>query len=109
MLDSLKRPADGGDEAVPFDQWRTVASWSRDHAEATGDARYCSIARALGTVASAFDEWGVLDTSSAAAIDHEVRTQLPAITTADEPGDGPLLARRLREDLVAPAAVQPAA
>lgn len=54
MLDLLQRLAEGGYRAVSFDRWRDLANWCWDYAEASGDARYCSLARGPGTVASAW-------------------------------------------------------
>lgn len=95
---TLSRLGAEGLAAVPGDQLTTLADWCEDWAEATGDARYCFIARALGAVAGwreEHDEAGGVPAEFLSEIDSLVRAELPAALAAETPSHGAHLAADL--------------
>ncbi len=95
---TLSRLGAEGLAAVPQDQLTTLADWCQDWAEATGDARYCFIAKALSAADSwreEHDEAGRVPEDLLAEIDTLVRTELPTALAAETPSHGARLAADL--------------
>jgi ketol-acid reductoisomerase len=95
---TLSRLGVEGLAAVSGEQLTTLADWCQDWAEATGDARYCFIAKTLSAVDAwreHHDEAGGVPAELLLAIDALVRAELPAALAADTPSHGAHLAADL--------------
>lgn len=95
---AIRRVCDNGLESAPAT--RDLEAWCWDHAEATGDARFCGLARALGQVADTWDAYGALPANVAADIAAVFAQHLPDILDVSTPEEGAGLARLLREDVI---------
>jgi hypothetical protein len=100
-LTTLHRLADGGLDALPVDHWADLSAWCWDWAEASGDARFCSLARAL----TAVDEWmsahGVVPDDVWRNIDRVCREDLPGVLAPSDPTAAAALGRQFRQRVLA--------
>jgi hypothetical protein len=80
---------------------RDIAEYCWDKGETTGDGRYCSLWRSLDTIADALEQSGALPSSTIQYIDEVLKRRLPSILQANTPEIGALLARAMREELLA--------
>lgn len=78
------------------DLWR----WCWDWCEATGDARFCSLAETFRAIDQWWDEYHVVSTTLAATIEQQLLRGLPAVLSAPSPEDGCHFARLLRQDVL---------
>ena len=99
---TLRRLAVEGIAATPGDDLTVLALWCRDFCEASGDARYCSVADTL----TALDQWrqqhdesGGVPTGLLRDIDQVIQAWLPDVLDADVPADASQLARTLRQEV----------
>ena len=98
----LKRLAEHGIVALlPVGRLRDTAEYCWDRGETTGDARYCSLWRALDPIAEAFESDGYLRAETVRRIDEVIKHCLPGILDASTAEQGALLARAMREQLFA--------
>jgi hypothetical protein len=97
---SLRRLADDGLAAYPPVDITTLADWCWEYGEATGDARYSSLWRALRSIVCSFEDTDALPTLTVMRIDALLRESVPDIVDAESPEAGAQLARRMREDLL---------
>jgi hypothetical protein len=98
-IEDVRRLARDGTAAFPPDRLATAADWLYDFSEATGDARYSSLARTLATIGESFDgqsERMLADTVE--EIDEALKA-IPEVLNIATPADAALLARRLREQV----------
>lgn len=93
----LRRLAEGGSEAVPVDQFRELSNWCWDWSEASGDARFCSLARALGSIDSWYSEHDAVPRHLANELEQACLEDLPPILEAGAPADAAILARGFRQ------------
>lgn len=97
-VDDIRRLATTGLAAFPPTALESAADWLWDYGEATGDARYCSLSKAIGTIAVAFeDRYGSLPSPVIAALDDILSERLVDVLSASSPADGSRLARLTRE------------
>lgn len=77
-----------------------LAAWCADWAENSGDARYCSVGRALDHIA---DEWDYRGGGWPATITRDLEAalaeRLPDVLNADTAVDGSYHGRLLREEV----------
>ena len=99
---SLRRLAKGGIARFPPADLGPLADWCWDYGEATGDARYCSLWRALHPIAEAFDDRGALPTELVNHFDAVLNELLDGVLDAETAESGSMLARSLREQLLRP-------
>lgn len=76
----------------------TLSHWCWDRSEATGDARFCSLARLLSSVASKWDDSGALPYNILEQLNQLLMADLPSVLAEPDPEAASLLARSLRED-----------
>jgi hypothetical protein len=95
---SLERLARDGLVAYPPSDLPDLTSWCWDFAEATGDARYCSVGRLLQEMSDFWDSRGI-PTDLACALDAAIKVRLPVVLAATNASDGAIQARLLREDI----------
>jgi hypothetical protein len=97
---SLQRLANTGIRSFPPDKLNDIVEWCWDYGETTGDARYCSTARALSMLAELFDnDEGGVDATLVEELDTVLCQHIPGILAADSAEHGAQLARHLREIL----------
>jgi hypothetical protein len=80
---------------------RNVEAWCWDYAEATGDSRYCGLARALEQIAEVWDDHSALPFEVLNEIHRSFRKALPGVMDAESAEEGAGLARLLREEIAA--------
>lgn len=97
---SLATLAKSGLSAFPPSKIGDLASWCWDIGEATGDARYCSLARTMGLIDDLFEEFGAVGIALIGDIDRLLSDQLPAVIEAETAEEGSRLARILREQVL---------
>jgi hypothetical protein len=78
---------------------RTLEAWCWERAEATGDARFCGIARALENIAEAWDDRRVLPPVITSELQTAFRIHLPSTLAVSAAEEGAGLARLLREEV----------
>jgi len=81
-----------------------LATWCRDFAEASGDARYFSVGDALAALAdwwSDHDERGGIPVQVANDLSATITRHLPDVLDAESASDGAQLARLFRFELMA--------
>lgn len=93
----LLRLAAGGLIAFPLDRLPTAVDWLHDYGEATGDGRYCSLARTL----SAIEDWqdaqsGQMLAETVEGLDEALKQALPGVLDTVRAADAAPLARVLR-------------
>jgi hypothetical protein len=93
----LRRLAEAGLVAFPLERLTTAVEWLHDYGEATGDARYSSLARTL----SAIEDWhdvqsGQMLTETLKALDAALKETVPEILDTASAADAAPLARGLR-------------
>lgn len=97
---TLDRLAAHGFSAVSPERFGDVWRWCRDWCEATGDARYCSLSELFRAINQWWDEYGVVSTPVAAAIERTLMQGLPAVLAAPSPVEGTHFARLLRQQVL---------
>lgn len=96
-LQSLTRLATDGLTSVTA--LREIESWCWDQSEASGDARFCSIARALQNIADVWDRLGAFPKAIMSDLEETIRLHLPSILLVERPDEASGLARILRDDV----------
>jgi hypothetical protein len=76
-----------------------LASWCWEHADNTGDARYCGLARSLETIAEVWDDDGYLRNGTYEALNATFKRHLVSVLDAPTAEEGTHLAKLLREEL----------
>ena len=94
---SLRRLAEQGFRGVPADRLRALADWCWDYGEASGDARFCSLARTLWMIDDWWTEHDAVDPAVAADIESAIVADLGAVLDAEDPASGSMLARSMRQ------------
>lgn len=96
----LLRLAEHGITKFPPSELSTLEAWCWDYSEASGDARYCSLARSISLLSDLFEiTSGQVSADLIVNLDGVLREQLPSVLRAANPQDGALLARQLREGI----------
>lgn len=97
---SLQRLADDGLAAFPPDRLPEAAGWCWEFGAATGDARWCLLARTLDRLAAPFtDGNGALPSELTSQIDSVLRDLLPDVLYAPTAVEGASLAQLLDDRL----------
>src|SRR5215217_1232461 len=76
---SLRRLAEQGLAPFPPAAIGSLADWCWDMGETTGDARYCSLWRALSWIGDLFDDTCGVPTAAVERLDMTLREWIPAI------------------------------
>lgn len=76
-----------------------LAEWCWDYGEATGDARYCSLWRALNLINELFEPHRGISPDLVSQLDLVLRRGLPEILDAETAESASQFARGLREEL----------
>jgi hypothetical protein len=101
-LNSLLRLADQGIQSLLPDDLRRLADWCWDYGEATGDARYCSLWKALDRVVEAFTDQGHVTNEKLEHLNLVLARDLPGIVSEKDPASASMQARSMREALFGP-------
>jgi len=101
-LHSLRRLASEGIGGLPPSALGDLADWCWDYGEATGDARYCSLWRALRPIADTFEADDAVPTESVNRFDAVLNQRLDDVLDAETAESGSMLARSMREQLFRP-------
>lgn len=101
-LPSLRRLGSDGIGRFPPSELGPLADWCWDYGEATGDARYCSLWRALRPIADMFDDRGAVPTKLVSHFNAVLNQLLADVLDAETAESGSMLARSLREQLLGP-------
>ena len=102
-LNTLQTLARQGIAGVNGEQLRDLAVWCGDYSEATGDARYASIGRALYELfewLSWHDERGGIPVQLMSEIEETIKRMLPEILAAESARDAAPLARTFRQEIL---------
>lgn len=97
---SLLQLAEGGLVAYPPAALGDLADWCWDYSEATGDARFCSLARALSLLVELFEYNSGVPLTLVNELDPVLRQGIQESLNARLPQHGAQLARNLRETLI---------
>jgi hypothetical protein len=96
----LRRLAERGLVAFPLDNLETLVDWLQDISEATGDARYSSLAVTLSAVQDWHDvQSGQMLTDTLEKLDEALAKTIPEILDTAAAADAASLARGLRENV----------
>ena len=101
--ESLQQLIERGLFALPPTRLGDLADWCWDWCEATGDGRYCGLARTLRIIAGWFEEhdrYGGVPAGTVAELDGLLGRELPMILAATDPASGAMLGRELREAIL---------
>lgn len=96
-LASLRRLAEDGFDGLSADRLGDLAAWCWDWSEATGDARYCSLARSFTAIDTWWSEYVTIPRAIAAEIERVLREDLPGVLEASDPAAGAGFARLMRQ------------
>jgi hypothetical protein len=96
---SRRRLAEHGLAAFPPSRLSEEAEECWAHGVATGDARWCILARTLARLAAPFDEDGQLSKNRVEQLDRGLRTLLPDVLDAPGAVEGSSLAAFLDREL----------
>lgn len=98
--ESLRRLADNGFDGLSADRLGDLASWCWDWSEASGDTRFCSLARSFSAVDSWWTEHEVIPRVLRSEIEQVLREDLPDVLEASEPATAAHFARLMRQRLL---------
>jgi hypothetical protein len=93
--------AQGLSALLPVERLRDLAEHCWDRGETTGDARYCSLWRTFGEIAGFFEEYDAMGAWTLGSLDSVFKRDLGAVLQADTAELGALLARSVREEVLA--------
>ena len=97
-LEDIRRLARGGIEAFPITSLQTAADWLWDYAEATGDARYCSLSRTVAMIWSEYEDHSEqIAMSTVDTLNEALEAGIIDVLNQPSATDGALIARQLRE------------
>lgn len=85
----------------PVEQLRDVAEYCRDRCETTGDARYCLLGETIGFIVELFGDYGAMENRTINDLSHVLKRRLGDVLRAETVETGVLLARNLREEVLA--------
>ncbi len=95
---TLRRLGEGGFDAVRVSQFPDLAAWCQDWCQATGDGRYCILARVLGMIDEWWSDQGVPE-ELGREVERTLTSKIPAIIEAESPASGAAFAVGLREEI----------
>lgn len=98
--ESLQQLIEQGLLALSPTRLGDLADWCWDWCEATGDGRYCGLARTFGIIADWFgehDRYGGVPADTVVELDGLLGRELPMVLAATDPASGAMLGRELRE------------
>lgn len=97
-LEDIRRLAGSGIEAFPITSLETAADWLWDYAEATGDARYCSLSRTVAMIWAEYEDHSEqIAMATLGALDEALAAGIIDVLNQPSAADGALVARQLRE------------
>jgi hypothetical protein len=86
---------------LPVERLCDLAEYCWDRGETTGDARYCSLWRAFIEIVEFFEEYDAMEMWTFDSLDGVLKRDLGAVLQADTAEAGALLARGVREEVLA--------
>jgi hypothetical protein len=93
--------ASGLDVLLPVGRLRAAAGSCLDRGEISGDARYSSLGETLGHLAEFFEVHGAMEAETLDRVNQVLTRHLDGVLHAETAEIGALLARRLREEVLA--------
>jgi 5'-deoxynucleotidase YfbR-like HD superfamily hydrolase len=99
-LATLERFSRDGFAAVTPDELNDLWRWCWDWCEATGDARFCSLADLFRAIDQWWEEYQVVSTTLARTIESRLVSGLDDVLTAESADEGCHFARLLRQDVL---------
>jgi hypothetical protein len=98
---ALRRLADTGiHQDIGSGEVEDIADWCWERCEATGDARWCIIWKALWNIVREWEYTGGLPQSMMRGFSAALASHIPGVIDAPDSETGALLAKALREEVV---------